>query len=171
MTELVLSSLCVFAAYIAYALRTVGIPTSVSETYYLLRICGKPAWLFQAAMMACALLLLPAWLELSSPHLQFLAFLCCGSLIFVGAAPHVSPGAGREGTFLRQSDSGCRRIGVARRLRAGSCAAGHRSCGRSVGQAIRLRAVLGRAGSVCQRVCRGGGGSYECLTRGTDTNI
>ena len=87
MMGLVLSSLCVFAAYIAYALSTVGIPTSVSETYYLLRICGKPAWLFQAAMMACALLLLPAWLELSSPNLQFLVFLCCGSLVFVGAAP------------------------------------------------------------------------------------
>lgn len=75
------------AAYLIYAVRVCGVPASVSDTYYILLRKRRPAWLFQLAMILTGGLLLPAWLEVSPENLQFLAFLACGALIFVGATP------------------------------------------------------------------------------------
>lgn len=84
----VIVSLLLLAAYIAYAVGVVrGIPSSVSDTYYRLEKRGKRKGLFQLAMIVPAMLLLPAWLECSGENIRFLAFLSCGGLIFVGAAP------------------------------------------------------------------------------------
>lgn len=75
------------AAYIIYVVRIIGVPTSLSDTYYQLKNIHKPAWLFQAAMIVPAVLLMPVWIEISDDNIQFLAFLTCGSLMFVGASP------------------------------------------------------------------------------------
>lgn len=81
-------SLVLLVAYIVYAIRLIkGIPFSISDTYYQLEKHNHPKWLFQLYMIVPAFLLLPAWLDLPEEHLQFLAFLSCGGLIFVGAAP------------------------------------------------------------------------------------
>ena len=61
-----LISLVLIAAYIVYAISVMrGIPWSVSDTYYQLDKRGRPKWLFQAAMIVPAFLLLPAWLDVS----------------------------------------------------------------------------------------------------------
>ena len=83
-----LISLVLIVAYIVYAISVMqGIPWSVSDTYYQLDKRGRPKWLFQAAMIVPAFLLLPAWLDVSPVEIQFLAFLSGTGLIFVGAAP------------------------------------------------------------------------------------
>lgn len=85
---LTLISLAVFVTYMVYAIRVAkGIPWSISETYYHLEQHGRPKYLFQLTMIFSAFLLLPSWLKLSPEHLQFLTFLSCAGLIFVGAAP------------------------------------------------------------------------------------
>lgn len=87
MIYLYIISLIILTTYIVYAVRMCGVPWSLSDTYYQLNKRGRPAWLFQVAMIAPAMLLMPVWLECSSENLQFLAFLSCGGLMFVGTAP------------------------------------------------------------------------------------
>lgn len=87
MIYLYLLSLILLTIYIMYAVRMCGVPWSLSDTYYQLNKRGRPAWLFQVAMIAPAMLLMPVWLECSAGNLQFLAFLSCGGLMFVGTAP------------------------------------------------------------------------------------
>lgn len=80
-------SFLIFAAYVAYAVRLFGAPWSLSDTFYKLAAAGRPQWLFQAAMIGCAAMMLPAWLDAAPEGLQFLAFLTCAGVIFIGAAP------------------------------------------------------------------------------------
>lgn len=87
MTYLYLLSLLTLVAYIGYALKVCGLPASLSDTYYILKEKHRPSWLFQLAMVLCPMLLVPVWLELSSDSVQFLSFLACGGLMFVGTAP------------------------------------------------------------------------------------
>ena len=88
MVLLVIISLLLLVTYVAYSLKVIkNIPWSVSDTYYQLGKRGRKKWLFQLAMIVPAMLLLPAWLECSDENIQFLAFLSCGGLMFVGAAP------------------------------------------------------------------------------------
>lgn len=87
MIYLYLLSLILLTIYIMYAVSVCGVPWSLSDTYYQLNKRGRPAWLFQVAMIIPAMLLMPVWLDCSSGNLQFLAFLSCGGLMFVGTAP------------------------------------------------------------------------------------
>lgn len=87
MTYLYLLSLLTLVAYIGYALKVCGLPASLSDTCYILKEKHRPSWLFQLAMVLCPMLLVPVWLELSSDSVQFLSFLACGGLMFVGTAP------------------------------------------------------------------------------------
>lgn len=89
---MLIASFLSLTAYLIYAVRVCGVPASVSDTYYILLRKRRPAWLFQLAMILTGGLLLPAWLEASPENLQFLAFLACSALIFVGAAPSFKVG-------------------------------------------------------------------------------
>lgn len=60
-----------------------GIPEMVSSIYYLL---GKSGWVFQVVMMSVGMLMLMCLLDCEK-GVQCLAFLACGGLMFVGAAP------------------------------------------------------------------------------------
>lgn len=71
-----------YTVYVCY--RQKGIPESLSATYYLLEGHG---WLTQLVFILTGFLLLPGWLAESVESLQFLAFLACASLVFVGCAP------------------------------------------------------------------------------------
>ena len=55
----------------------------VSSIYYLL---GKSGWVFQVVMMSVGMLMLMCLLDCGK-GVQCLAFLACGGLMFVGAAP------------------------------------------------------------------------------------
>lgn len=87
MIYLYLISLIFLTMYIVYAVSVCGVPWSLSDTYYQLKKRNRPAWLFQVAMIIPAMLLMPVWLECSTEDIQFLGFLACGGLIFVGTAP------------------------------------------------------------------------------------
>ena len=75
-----------------------GIPNMVSDTYYQLQGCTgseiapfkKPrnmGWLFSLMMVAVAFLMLISLLD-TGMGIQFLAFLGCAGLCFVGCAPN-----------------------------------------------------------------------------------
>lgn len=82
---LVIISLLIIAAYTAaVCIKQKGVPYSISATFYKLQ---HPYW-FMAAMWATAGLLMPIALETSKPGTEFLAFLACAGMIFVGAAPN-----------------------------------------------------------------------------------
>lgn len=79
----------IFLLYNTISVRLFGIPTSLSETFYLYK--GKKDWmriLFPWMMVSMAVLLMPSWLTISegSPW-QFTSFLAAASIIFVGSAP------------------------------------------------------------------------------------
>lgn len=81
-----LISLLAFAAYVAVLLCKYGVPASISEGYYL--IPGK--WgpmAFAGFALFTALPMLVFWLSITDGTItQFLAFLSCAPLLFVGAA-------------------------------------------------------------------------------------
>lgn len=79
-----LISLVIIAAYTtAVCIKQKGVPYSISATFYKLK---HPYW-FMATMWLTAGLLMPAILEISKPGTEFLAFLACAGMLFVGAAP------------------------------------------------------------------------------------
>ena len=61
-----------------------GIPTMISDTFYQL---GKRGWLFSTIILAVAFMMVICLLD-SGKGIQCLAFLGCGGLAFVGAAPN-----------------------------------------------------------------------------------
>ena len=80
-TLTILTTLC----YLAYSVKVMeGIPESISATYYGLKEDG---WLFQAMCIGMAFGLLPMWIESCCGEYEYLPFLACGSLGFVGIAP------------------------------------------------------------------------------------
>ena len=83
MIYLYFMSLFLLTMYIMYAVRVCGVSWSLSDTYYQLKKRNRPAWLFQAAMVVPAMLLIPVWIDCSNESFQFLAFLACGGLMWV----------------------------------------------------------------------------------------
>lgn len=75
-------TLAVIVIYLIYCLKT-GIPESLSSTYYKI---SKPR-AFQLTMFIVGLGLLCVWVSFSEEFTQFLAFLSCAGVLFVGAAP------------------------------------------------------------------------------------
>ena len=84
MTLLIISFLVIAAYTAAVCVKQKGVPYSISATFYKLQ---HPYW-FMAAMWATAGLLMPAALETGKPGTEFLAFLACAGMLFVGAAPN-----------------------------------------------------------------------------------
>ena len=72
-----------FVVMLIVVIRKYGVPEMVSSIYYLL---GKSGWVFQVVMMSVGMLMLMCLLDCEK-GVQCLAFLACGGLMFVGAAP------------------------------------------------------------------------------------
>lgn len=72
-----------FVVMLIVVIKKCGIPEMVSSIYYLL---GKSGWMFQVVMMSVGMLMLMCLLDCEK-GVQCLAFLACGGLMFVGAAP------------------------------------------------------------------------------------
>ena len=72
-----------FVVMLFVVIKEYGVPEMVSSIYYLL---GKSGWVFQVVMMAVGMLMLMCLLDCEK-GVQCLAFLACGGLMFVGAAP------------------------------------------------------------------------------------
>ena len=72
-----------FVVMLIVVIKKCGIPEMVSSIYYLL---GKSGWVFQVVMVAVGMLMMMCLLDCEK-GVQCLAFLACGGLMFVGAAP------------------------------------------------------------------------------------
>ena len=72
-----------FVVMLIVVIKKCGVPEMVSSIYYLL---GKSGWVFQVVVMSVGMLMLMCLLDCEK-GVQCLAFLACGGLMFVGAAP------------------------------------------------------------------------------------
>ena len=88
---LIFLSLAIITSYVGVMIFRNGIPYSISDTYYSLE---HKVW-FGFSMISSALLLMPAILECTPESYQFLAFLMCAGLCFVGVAPNFMEGLDR----------------------------------------------------------------------------
>ena len=79
----------IFLVYNIISCILFGIPSSLSETYYLFKEKNKYlGWLFTITMIFSAVCLMPCWIEISEgSNFQFLSFLSAASIVFVGATP------------------------------------------------------------------------------------
>ena len=91
-------SFLLLGGFLLLAAMRFGVPAMVSDVYYQLQNCAGSevigdkrkrnyGWVFTVVMVTCAILMLIPLLD-SGKGVQFLAFLGCGGLMFVGAAPN-----------------------------------------------------------------------------------
>lgn len=83
MVILSIIALVLVTALLCTTIHKHGVPEMVSSIYYLL---GKSGWVFQVIMMSVGMLMMMCLLDCEK-GVQCLAFLACGGLMFVGAAP------------------------------------------------------------------------------------
>lgn len=83
-------SFLIFTSYNFFALGKFGVPSSLSMTAYkFASINQNLKFLFTATLFLMGFTLLPAWLEISEgTTYQFMSFLACASILFVGATPN-----------------------------------------------------------------------------------
>lgn len=91
---LALVALLIFVVYNGLMIINFGMPSSLSDTFYLLQNKKKGlGYLFTAMMTSIAFILMPGWLSISDAiggwesNLTFMAFFACAGILFVGAAP------------------------------------------------------------------------------------
>lgn len=107
---LILISLAIILTYVGVMIKRNGIPSSISDTFYSLE---HKLW-FGLSMIGTALSLMPSLLNNTPENYQFLAFLMCAGLIFVGAAPNFKKGIDRPVHIAGASIAGlCSQIWVA----------------------------------------------------------
>jgi hypothetical protein len=89
MFTLVLISLGVFLIYTTTVVSMFGVPTSLSDSFYLLNKKKEGlGYLFSLTLFTMAFTLLPPWLSLPiGGDYEVIKFFCCALLGFVGAAP------------------------------------------------------------------------------------
>lgn len=86
MTIAFIIGVVLFTAYVVTTSLLWGIPASLSQTFYTLGQAPK-GYLFTATLWATVFLIAPLWLSVSEDVMAFSAFLACGGLLLVGAAP------------------------------------------------------------------------------------
>lgn len=90
-------SFLLLVGFLLLAAMRFGVPAMVSDVYYQLQNCTGSeiigdknkrnyGWVFTAVMFTCAILMLIPMLD-SGKGIQFLAFLGCAGLMFVGFVP------------------------------------------------------------------------------------
>ena len=77
-------ALILLFVYIVASMRN-GVPISLSDTYYLWN-----KWVFPSVMWFTGFVLLPYWLEYTTnTNWEFLPFISCLGVVFVGALPNI----------------------------------------------------------------------------------
>ena len=88
MSTLIIISLAILATYILTLVYKHGVPTSLSDTYYVLEHKKKGSGrIFVLIMFCTTMLLIGPMIELTPENWKFIAFLAVIGLGFVGAAP------------------------------------------------------------------------------------
>ena len=91
-------SFLLLGGFLLLAAMRFGVPAMVSDVYYQLQDCTGSevigdkskrnyGWVFTAVMVTCAILMMVCMLD-TCKGVQFLAFIGCVGLMFVGAAPN-----------------------------------------------------------------------------------
>lgn len=91
-------SFLLLGGFLLLAAMRFGVPAMVSDVYYQLQNCTGSeiigdkrkrnyGWVFTAVMVTCAVLMMVCMLD-TGKGVQFLAFIGCVGLMFVGAAPN-----------------------------------------------------------------------------------
>ena len=88
MTPLIIAAIVLLTVYIlAVCIINKEIPSSLSESVFYLPKTG--AWVWMLVIAGVAFLSVPTFIEKVNESIQFLAFLSCAALAFVGACPLV----------------------------------------------------------------------------------
>jgi len=86
MITLFLISLIAFIAYNSFVISKFGVPTSISDSSYLLKGYNLSS-LFTLFCWVTSLPLLIYWIEVLPTDWDFIPFAACGALMFVGSSP------------------------------------------------------------------------------------
>lgn len=78
-------TITLFMSYIITSIVKFGIPKSISDTYYLWKMYNI-GYLFNFIMVSCGFLLATVWIPAEPSKFQFLPFLACAGMMFVGTA-------------------------------------------------------------------------------------
>lgn len=94
MTELILvsTSCLIITSYIVLYMMCLGIPTSLSETYYH----NERKWLFPTVLCLCASLALVPMMDSTPEPFKALSFFSIASIFFVAASPAFKEGLVRS---------------------------------------------------------------------------
>lgn len=79
----VICSCLVMVAYLSFAIINIGLPPSISETYYKL----ERKWLFSIVLIVAASLTVSPLLNHTPEEYQFLGFFIVAGILFVAASP------------------------------------------------------------------------------------
>lgn len=87
MTSILIATI-IYLLYNIIAWAMFGLPSSLSETFYLYKGKWNKGWIFPATMYIVVALMMPSWITISegSPY-QFLSFFAPASIAFVATAP------------------------------------------------------------------------------------
>lgn len=89
MEILALTAIVVIVIYATVSIARFGIPPSISDTHYLWAESSRTMFgkhVFTFTLWAVSFLILPFLLSTSTTNTQWLAFISCGALAFVGTA-------------------------------------------------------------------------------------
>lgn len=89
MTIIIAINIILFCLYNIYIIYKYGLPTSLSETAYML---GKRYWLFTILCLVTGFSTLPIWFDIGSSDWNFLKFLSMIGLAFTGVTPMFKEG-------------------------------------------------------------------------------
>lgn len=88
MLTLVTISFCIFVAYILSTVYLFGVPSSISDTFYLLEAKKRNlGGAFTLMMFSIGFLIISPFIEITPENWEFLPFLSVAGILFVGAAP------------------------------------------------------------------------------------
>lgn len=87
MYAMILVSMLILVAYLAFAIAKTGWPYSISETYYRLKAAGYKEGLFTLALTGVAMTAIVPLIEATPEKWKFLAFMMCAGIMFVAFAP------------------------------------------------------------------------------------
>ena len=89
MTTIITTNIILFCLYNIYIIYKYGLPTSLSETAYML---NTKKWLFTILCLVTGFSILPIWFNIGSSDWDFLKFLSMIGLAFTGVTPMFKEG-------------------------------------------------------------------------------
>lgn len=99
MIVLLIITAVLFIIYNVFVLYKFGIPESLSATSYHFKEKYNQHWWFSLICLIIITGLFPIWISISSEITQFLVFLSCSGILFIGASPFFFKWNGKTNTL------------------------------------------------------------------------